>query len=322
MHKRVAVGGTFDGLHKGHRFFLTQAFAHGYHVTIALTSEAFIRRFKKDKGVAPYSKRYSALTSWLRSNHLAERSAIVPLDNRWGPAIMGEFDALLVTVDNKSIGQEINTVRIERGLPPVALIDVVLIPAQDLNPISSTRVRGGIIDGEGHLRLPDSLRLELSQPLGRLLVGDDIAEALRKNRDNVLITVGDVTTQAAFSCGVRPALAVIDLMVERKPFQTLEAYKFPKHYAIVRVQSGPGYISKAAIRAIASWAGTIRERKRTVLVVDGEEDLLALPAIIHAPVESVVYYGSPPSSGSEGMVEVVVTQETKKHVSSLLKKFV
>ena len=327
MYKHIVVGGTFDGIHGGHQRFLTEVFSQGAQVTIGLTSEVYIRRFKKDKGVTPYSRRYNALTSWLRKNHFAERAHIVPLDNKWGPAVLGAFDAMGVTAHNKSVGLDINSVRKERGIPPLALIEVPLVDAEDLRPISSTRIRAGIIDREGHLRMPDSLRPELQKPLGRILTGANVKCALQLNRDNIIVTVGDVTTQCAFLCGVRPALAIIDLHVERKPFQSLEAYKFPNHYTIVHVQSGPGYIARDAIEAIAAWAGTIRERKRTVLVVNGEEDLLALPAILHAPIGSIVYYGQPKVAApafapiAEGLVEVVVTKEKKEEAASFLAQF-
>jgi pantetheine-phosphate adenylyltransferase len=321
MYTHLVVGGTFDGLHRGHTSFLARAFAVSKEVTIGLTSEPYIRRFKKNQGVTPYSKRYQALTSWLRRHDLAGRAHIVPLDNKWGPAVLGEFDAIAVTADNKAAALDINTVRVERGLAPLALVEVPLVDAQDHKAISSTRIRKGVIDGEGHLKMPDSLRPELQKPLGVLLSGDLVRESFQNNRDNVIITVGDVTTQSAFLSGVRPALAIVDLIVERRPFQSLEAYKFPKQYEVVHVESGPGFISKEAIGAIVSWSEQIRKRKRVVIVVAGEEDLLGLPAVLHAPLGSIVYYGSPPALGEEGLVEVVVTEEKKQDVAAMLGQF-
>jgi cytidyltransferase-like protein len=322
MYKHIVLGGTFDGLHRGHTSFLARAFAVSDEVTIGLTSEAYIRRFKKGLGVAPYSKRYQMLTSWLRHNALAERAHIVPLDNKWGPAILGEFDAIAVTRDNKSAADEINMVRLERGIPILAVVKFPLVDAKDRRPISSTRVRKGVIDVFGNLRMPDSLRPELQKPLGRIIPSGEVKAALQQNRDNVVITVGDITTHTALVVGVRPALAVIDLQVERKPYQTLEDFKFPSNYSIVKLRSGPGFIAKSAIDAIVAWSATLRARKRMVLVVDGEEDLLTLPAIIHAPVGSFVYYGSPPASGEEGLVEVEVTSRMKTVAAELLGQFI
>ena len=328
MYKHIVVAGTFDGLHKGHIHFLTKAFEAAGLVTIGLTSEAYIRRFKRDKGVSAHSKRYAALTKWLRRQDFAPRTQIVPLDNKWGPAIMADsFDAIAVTSDNRDVAEEINSLRAERGLPKLAIVGIDLIEAEDKKPISSTRLREGEIDKQGHLRLPDNLRLELQKPLGKILVADDIKTAVQNHRDDVVITVGDVTTEVVFACGVKPALAIIDLQVERKPYQSFEAFKFPKEYQIYKLVSGPGYIAKNAVETIKNWVKSIRTRKRAVLVIDGEEDLLTLPAIAEAPVGSLVYYGQPPAAAwacgplMEGLVEVVITAEKKKEVEQLLSRF-
>jgi uncharacterized protein (UPF0218 family) len=183
-------------------------------------------------------------------------------------------------------------------------------------------VRGGEIDTMGKLTLPDSLRPELQKPLGRIIAPEYIAREVVKHKDDVIVTVGDITTQTIFSCGVRPSLVIVDLRVERHPFQDLAAFKFPKYYDIVWVVSGPGYISNRAVDQIKKWNSTIRTRKHVVLVVSGEEDLLALSAIVYAPIGSIVYYGSPPSTGVEGLVEVVVTESKKREVFGLLDKFV
>lgn len=53
------------------------------------------------------------------------------------------------------------------------------------------------------------------------------------------------------------------------------------------------------------------------ILIDGEEDLLVLPAIIYAPLGARVYYGQP----GEGLVEVVVTHRKKRQALALLGKF-
>lgn len=322
MYKHIVVGGTFDGLHNGHVYFLRQAFASAEKITIGLTSEAYIRRFKKNAGVTPFSSRYRALTAWLRKYGYADRVNIVPLDNKWGPVLLPDgFDSIAVTSQNRENALEINAIRVERGLAPLSLVPVDLIPAEDRRLISSTRIRKGEIDKKGSLRLPDNLRPELQKPLGRILAHDECKSVVLAHKDQVVITVGDVTTETVFYCGIQPSLLCIDLQVERKPYQSLEAYKIPKKYNVVHVQSGPGYISKAAQRAIILWKKGIRKRMRVAIIVDGEEDLLVLPILVEAPIGSIVYYGSPPISGHEGLVEVIVTPEIKQEVKSLMNQF-
>lgn len=330
MYKHIAVGGTFDGLHRGHRHFLTQVFATGARVTIGLTSQRYIEKYKSGKGVSPYSKRYQALISWLRVEGHAARTIVLSLHDPYGPALLAqEFDAIGVTCDNQHVAHEINKKRSEVGLTPLALVVINLVGAEDTRPISSTRVRSGEIDGEGKFYLPSSLRAQLAQPLGPLYTGTEIPEVIVRHKDDVTITVGDVTTHTFFAHGVQPTLAIIDLQVNRKPYQSFEAYKFPKKYRVVRVASGPGNITKEAIQAILEWSKRVRQRERMVIVVDGEEDLLTIPAIIHASIGAIVFYGQPKGSlwacGPEfrgGVVAVPVTPEKKKEAIELLQQFV
>ena len=53
---------------------------------------------------------------------------------------------------------------------------------------------------------------------------------------------------------------------------------------------------------------------RSAVIVDGEEDLLALVAISVAPDGSLVVYGQP----NEGLVLVPVTSQKKKEIADIL----
>lgn len=321
MYKHVVVGGTFDKLHRGHEYFLTSALNAGARVTIGLTSARYIKRYKKGKGIAPYSKRYRALTAWLRREGHSPRVTVVPIHDPYGPSVLPDgFDAIVVTQDNIHIAHQINMKREAVGLVPLHIVRVDLVAGEDARPISSTRIRKGEIDEGGRLLMPGHLKPELQKPLGAVLTGSEVLQSILKNRDDVIISVGDVTTQTVFACGVQPSLAIIDLQVERRPYQSFAAYKFPKRYTVVRLTSGPGYIAKRAVQAIETWSRDVK--KRTVIVVDGEEDLLAIPAIIHAPRKSVLYYGQPSVTGREGMVEVLITEEKKREAKDLLSQFI
>ena len=50
------------------------------------------------------------------------------------------------------------------------------------------------------------------------------------------------------------------------------------------------------------------------LIVNGEEDLLVLPACIHAPKNSVILYGQP----NKGLVLVQITTEIRNKAQTLL----
>src|SRR3989344_8127328 len=277
-YPHVFVAGTFDGLHKGHTFFLSRAFQIGQHVTIGLTSDKFVKKFKIFN--LKFSIRKKTLEQWLKTQRYARRSSIVSIDNPYGPAASyAKTAALLVTSDNRHRGEEINSIRKKRGFPTFTLIEIPLINAEDKRPISSTRVRKGEIDREGRLTLPDNLRPQLQQPMGLVLHGDMIEKSIEKNKQNFLITVGDVATKTLLDNGITPTLAIIDNKVERKPYTGLKKYRAQLAKS-KKVTSGPGYISREAMQALK-----VRPFKG-VIEVNGEEDLLALPAIAYAPLGS------------------------------------
>jgi len=150
----VAVGGTFDELHKGHRILLTKAFEVGERVLVGLSSDDFAEKLTRQKNhaIASYEKRLAELKEFLRQNGFLERAEIMPLDDAYGVTLSkGVLDALVVSQETEYMAQEINKKREKRGLEPLKIIVVEMVPAENQIPISSTRIRHGEIDREGHL---------------------------------------------------------------------------------------------------------------------------------------------------------------------------
>lgn len=152
-YRLVAVGGTFDMLHKGHRALLEKAFEVGERVVIGITSDPFAKRLHKPHKIDPYEVRRAMLEEFLRSRGLLQRASIVKLDDPYGPAIEdGDIEALVVSKRTGGRAEEINRIRIARGLKPLDLIRVDLVRAEDSKPISTTRIRRGAIDREGRVK--------------------------------------------------------------------------------------------------------------------------------------------------------------------------
>ncbi|WP_457555240.1 phosphopantetheine adenylyltransferase [Candidatus Pyrohabitans sp.] len=148
MFRKVAVGGTFDRLHAGHRELLRAAFSSGERVVIGLTSDAIAR----EKGAESYGRRLSQLRRFLAEEGFAERAEIVKLEDCYGPAVSdSELEAIVVTEETLARAKEINALRRKRGLRELEIILVPLLLAQDGKPISSRRIRRGEIDREGRL---------------------------------------------------------------------------------------------------------------------------------------------------------------------------
>jgi len=148
----VAMGGTFDVLHRGHRLLLKKAFEVGEKVTIGITSDVFARQLHKPHKIDPFESRKNELENLLRNWGVLSRSRIVRLDDRFGPTIRtSRIEAIVVSKRTVKTGYEINRKRRLGGLKPLAIVAIDLIQAQDRKPISSTRIRRGRIDREGRV---------------------------------------------------------------------------------------------------------------------------------------------------------------------------
>ncbi len=149
--KIVALGGTFDIIHKGHIELLRKAFSISSKVIIGLTSDELAIRKGKNP-VNKYSRRETLLVSAI-SKHFPNTSyEISKLVNDFGPAaIEGNVEALITSEETKHQGDVLNDLRKQKKLPPVAVIVVPMVMAQDGKRISSTRIKNFEIDAEGNL---------------------------------------------------------------------------------------------------------------------------------------------------------------------------
>lgn len=146
---RIAVGGTFDPLHEGHKFLLAKAaeLSRGGELLVGLTSSEMARN--KPHDVADYSQRFEAVLGFFRSQGI--EPTIVRLDDPYGPTIKEDFDFIVVSPETHPVALKINSIRIENGLEPLKVVLVDYVLADDGLPISSTRIKKGEIDAAGHV---------------------------------------------------------------------------------------------------------------------------------------------------------------------------
>jgi cytidyltransferase-like protein len=150
--KKVAVGGTFDQLHRGHKALLNKAFEVGSNVVIGLSSDEFVEKMNKQHVTASYEDRFRELERFLDKSGFSQRAEIVPLIDAYGLTISGKgLDALVVSQETMQTGENINKVRAKADLPPLTIIRVSMVPAENCVPISTTRIRKGEIDRNGHM---------------------------------------------------------------------------------------------------------------------------------------------------------------------------
>ena len=163
------------------------------------------------------------------------------------------------------------------------------------------------------LILPEKLRKKLKKPLGTLIAGSfeetvkRFKEILAKEKPAKLIAVGDAVSESLMKNGVFPDVFIIDNRVMRKEITPIEFGAERTLYA----KNPAGTISKEAWEKIKN---ALNSDLQTKIIIDGEEDLLALPAVLFAPENSFVVYGQP----HEGMVVIKVTEEKRKEVESII----
>ena len=150
--RKVAVGGTFDEFHRGHKVLLVKAFEIGEHVLIGLCTDKFVEKMGKPHVTAPYEERLEELRAFLKARGLSDKAEIVPLNDPYGSTLTDTcIETLVVSEETEKTALKINQKRSEEQLPPLTIVTISMVPAENYKPISTRRIREGEIDREGHL---------------------------------------------------------------------------------------------------------------------------------------------------------------------------
>jgi len=170
------------------------------------------------------------------------------------------------------------------------------------------------------LLLPDELRSSLKEPLGRLYKGNGLecVKAMEKELLSAkkVAAIGDMTAFYLLKASIVPDLLVVDNKTKRMPVSDHVAEKLDhESYKTVKVHNPAATLTKELIDLIQV---SLQNDEHVKIVVEGEEDLATLPAILYAPMRSVVVYGQP----NEGSVLVDVTPERKLHVEGFMKRMI
>ncbi|WP_458455976.1 phosphopantetheine adenylyltransferase [Methanobrevibacter sp.] len=143
-YDKVAVGGTFDKFHDGHKKLLETAFEIGNRIEIGVTSDEF-GGLKGD--IDSCEERMSNLKSFFADKSDFE---VIPLNDPYGTTIFdSDFEAIVVSEETEPTAIEINNIRVSKGMDPLDIVVVSFVLAYDGTPISSTRIRRGEINQKG-----------------------------------------------------------------------------------------------------------------------------------------------------------------------------
>ena len=161
--------------------------------------------------------------------------------------------------------------------------------------------------------LTTELRKELKKPQGLLIDGPfeetmkRLNDFIEKEKPSLVISVGDVVSRNMIEYGVPLNVLIVDNKVMRKPIQPITVDTDQTLYA----KNPPGTITDEAWAAIRS---AVEQKGKTRVMIEGEEDLLTLVAVLSAPENALVVYGQP----HVGIVVVKVTEETKERMRRIV----
>ena len=134
-----------------------------------------------------------------------------------------------------------------------------------------------------------------------------LKELIEKETPSMVISVGDAVSNNMMKHNIFSQVFIIDNKVMRAAVQpvALDADQ------IMHVNNPPGALAEEAWTVIGT---ALNARGRTKVLIDGEEDLLTLVAVLCAPKNSFVIYGQP----HQGIVVVKVTERTREKVRRIV----
>jgi uncharacterized protein (UPF0218 family) len=158
------------------------------------------------------------------------------------------------------------------------------------------------------------LRERFKEPFGFLILGS-VDETMSKLNELVhdenppkIVSVGDVVSGNLHNFGFHPQLSIVD----NKSLREATVTGNNAVERTLRVCNPQGTITEEAIIAIRDCLG---KGEHAHIIVDGEEDLLALIAVLYSPENAFVVYGQP----YLGIVVVRATSDKKAKARKFLK---
>ena len=161
---------------------------------------------------------------------------------------------------------------------------------------------------------PSQLSL-LKEPFGVLIKDENLnRESLTREigKANKIITVGDTTTENLVHFGNIPDVSVVD--GKEKRIKKPKVFEYPTD-KILHFKNNPGELDEHLITEIMQLTQRKLESK-IQFIIDGEEDLVALPFLMFSPDNWVICYGQP----NQGLVIVHVNQDSRSRAKLIFNK--
>ena len=355
-YQHVILGGTFDHFHLGHKKLIDRALALGEKVTIGLAKKNLFENKILSQTIEPYSARKKSVRQYLQSYLCDDRLIdIIAISDIFGTTLTDEsIDAIIVSRLTYKNALLINKLRKKRGMGEMKIVVVGDVLAEDGRLLTSERIRAGEVDrhgrsyalrvgrkGKKELLLPENMREELRKPLGKVIKPSEFIKFIKflrfvkLEKIPLIVAVGDIIVMELLKQGINPEVKIIDLRSRREKIQNnhrlladFRGSKYPWSSVGNRWESypnKPGTINLNTAFKLKTLIDNAFSRPKphpggveSWLVVDGEEDLLALPAVLFAPLGALVLYGQM----NLGVVAVEVTETIKEKLHKIIQKFI
>jgi len=135
----------------------------------------------------------------------------------------------------------------------------------------------------------------------------ELSELILRMQPKCIISVGDIVSQNVLKHGIQAQIIIVDNRVMRENSEPIKA----KINRKMNVKNPAGRLTPETWQVIEQ---ALKQKQPTQVIVEGEEDLLTLVAVLEAPENSLVVYGQP----HEGVVAVKTDKKTKEKVQEIL----
>ena len=159
LYNSVAVGGTFDGVHYGHRKLLTLAISsvvpNSGKLIIGITTDEMLQQKQYAEYIPTLKERMKAVRSFVDdlAPGMKNRIKIIPIKDKYGPpgcdpnsdtygTLENDFDALVLSHETLPTGEKLNEHRVNvLGLEPLTLLCTRRTEAHGMSSTTLRRIR-------------------------------------------------------------------------------------------------------------------------------------------------------------------------------------
>ncbi|ODV96108.1 hypothetical protein PACTADRAFT_49514 [Pachysolen tannophilus NRRL Y-2460] len=148
-YNTVAVGGTFDHLHDGHKILLSiSAFLASQNLIIGITGEKLLINKKYKEFLETYEMRLKSVERFLATIAPRLNISTYKIEDICGPtAYIEEIDCLVLSAESANGGEYVNKVRREKGFNELEICTINVIGGNGseddnwMDKLSSTQLR-------------------------------------------------------------------------------------------------------------------------------------------------------------------------------------